>query len=139
VLALVIGVIWDARHLTIDAASSETSGRSLDLALGYTAFLLGLFGSALQGLSPHFQRKKFLLPILLVGFCITLWQIAEYLLIAFRRGNSDFDNQLWLKIASSTAISLVLALVFFLLLSYMSQLLKYKLNLTGTRHYRYGR
>lgn len=136
-LAFVTGLIWDADHLVYDPATEAgTAGplaTSLGLPFGYSILLFGLLGMLMQGIRPLFKARRLGLPILMVGFAVVLWRLAEYLIIVFRRGDPSFARDFWMEILGCAFLSLVAAPFLLYLLHKTAQLMRYQIHYEGFR------
>lgn len=139
VYAFGVGILWDARHLAMDAFEGDATSPNLDLPLGYTVLILGLCGSLMQGIRPLFRRGRFELPVLMVGIGVLLWLLAEYLFIAFRRGGASFPSDFWMKLGTTALFSLLIAPLLLFFLHQFAAWSKFKISYDGIATRTYGR
>lgn len=139
VYAFVAGLLWDARHLTIDASAGDSSSPNIDLPLGYTILIFGLCGSFMQGIRPLFRRGRFELPVIMVGVGILLWLLAEYLFIAFRRGSALFPVEFWMKLGTTSLFSLLLSPLLLFFLYALARWARFEISYDGIATRTYGR
>lgn len=149
-LALVAGLMWDARHVVfVEGAAPDpdplqaggmVDGMEVDLPFGCTIFLYGLLGSLMQGVRPLFRRGRWELPSVMIGFATLLLLLFEYLFINFRRGDFYFPVEVWHKILSSATLSMLIAPLVFLLLYRLADSSGYRIRYEGLARGRdYGR
>lgn len=137
-LAFVSGFIWDADALVYDYTNSqggESFSSSLGLPFGYSILLFGLLGMFMQGIRPKFKDGKLGFPIILVGLCIGVWRILEYLLLIFRRGAPAFNHGYWTELVGCIFLSLAVTPIIMFLLHKVARSLSYKIRYEGVRFY----
>ena len=146
-LALLGGLVWDARHLPpkadkgrsaemaeltqgLSAAESRAvSGQPLPF--GYNAALFGMLGAMMQGVRPLFKRGRWELPVLLVGVATFAWLLMEYLLLSFLRGSFYFRPELWTKLITCALLAMLAAPVMLYTLHTISRLLRFEERTEG--------
>ncbi len=109
VLAFVIGLAVDDRHMVVEEGSS--------VEFGYSILLYGLTGSLMQGVRPLFRRGRWELPLLLVGVATAVFLLLEWFLMSFRRrGEFYFPSALWYQVWTTALLSMLISpLLFFLI------------------------
>lgn len=138
-LAFFTGLLWDARHLSYASAGSESFGAGpAELALGYSILLFGLSGSVMQGIRPFFERGRLELPAVIIGLMTGVWLLLEYLFLIFRLGQPLFPETLWLKIGSTSLLSLLLAPIILFLFYWIARLTGYEIRYEGLSEQAYG-
>ncbi len=153
-LALLTGVIWDARHLPYppekaaitqkaDHLAGDTSVEKHsamgDLSLGYSILLFGVAGALMQGIRPLFKRGRWELPVIMVGIATMLWLLIEYLLMSFLRGSFEFDPNLWTKIITNSLLAMLVSPLLLFLLHTLAGLFNYEVRNVGLTYRYHGR
>ena len=148
-LALVTGVLWDARYLPMASDAGRASSAELgmtmadaaslgmgDLRFGYSILVFLLMGSLMQGVRPLFKRGRLELPVLMVGFATSAWLLLQYLLLTLLRGSFYFPAAMWLKLATDTMYAMFFSPVMFLTHHVLARVTSYEIKYDGLR-YRY--
>ncbi len=128
--AFTAGFLWDARyHLPVypaDAASGVLT--QAELPFGFTIFIFGITGALIQGIRPLFRRGRWELPVFMVGLCIALGLLIEYLILSFHRGGLEIPPELWWRLLMSGLFSALVSPFLLLLLSRLAVRMRYQLR-----------
>jgi cell shape-determining protein MreD len=151
-LAFITGLIWDARYLPLvtDASAGISSTLSLagqeasllsggQLAFGSSILIFALCGSLMQGIRPLFRRGRLELPILMIAVAVLLWLLTQYLIITFIRGSVSFPPAIWLKMITTTLLSVLAAPILLGFMLGTARLLNHEIRYDGLRKGFYGR
>jgi len=140
-LALLTGFIWDARYFVPVQVIQEVGvgqGGQLELPFGFTIFIFGLLGSLIQGVRPLFRRGRWELPVFLIGFCVSLGLLLEYMVISFQRGGLEVPPEFWWKILMTGLFTTLISPFLLLWFSRLADRVGYKIQMSGiTRKYTY--
>jgi len=133
-LAALTGFVWDARYLFPGLPDSAPAAG--DVAFGYSVLLCGMAGTFMQGIRPLFRRKRWGLPVLMVGFVTTLYLTLEYLLINFVRGGFFFPVEVWYKILTTSLLAMLVAPLLLFALYRLAKATGYRIRHEGI-YYRF--
>jgi hypothetical protein len=146
-LALLTGLLWDARHLPPPAFYTEDQAALAELAVndasvlaggqlpfGGSIILFALGGALMQGIRPMFSRRRMELPVLMVGVCVLMWLLLQFLVMTFLRGSFSFPFAVWSKMITSSLLSMLVAPALFLFLHGLAGLLRHEIRLDGLQN-----
>lgn len=143
-MALVTGVLWDARYLPLAAGqhgsanlldlSNPASGELVDMGIGVSVLLFGVMGAMMQGIRPLFKKGRLELPVLMVGFAMAGWLLIQYLLMTFMRGSFFFPAGVWSKIVTDSLLAMLAAPLIFLMLHVLARVTRYEIKYEGLRY-----
>ncbi len=109
VLAFAAGFLWDAQNALGPAGGDPDVYPPVGaLRFGYSIVLYGLMGLLMQGIQPWFRRGRWQLSVAFGAITLFLYQAAEYLLLAFVRG----DLMLSRSVAGQMALTCMLTMFF---------------------------
>lgn len=134
-LALVTGLIWDARyHIPVypDEATLGMLTQS-EIPFGFTILLFGIMGALIQGVRPLFRRGRWELPVFMIGLCTGLTLLIEYLVISFQRGGLEISMELWWKLLMTALFSSLVSPFLLLLLSRVADRMRYRIRTEGLK------
>jgi hypothetical protein len=134
-LALVTGLIWDARyHIPVypDEATLGMLTQS-EIPFGFTILLFGIMGALIQGVRPLFRRGRWELPVFMIGLCTGLTLLTEYLVISFQRGGLEISMELWWKLLMTALFSSLVSPFLLLLLSRVADRMRYRIRTEGLK------
>lgn len=117
-LAFVCGFLTDAQNtLGAHGGAPEVYTRPVEqLRFGYSILLYGVMGYLMHGIQPLFRQGRWQFSAMLSGVAVFLYLLGEYLLINFIRGGFAFNQAVVLKIACTSALTMIFSpLVFWLL------------------------
>jgi hypothetical protein len=123
-LAVCAGLMWDSLHVLMESNGEEIS---MEVAMGWSIVLYAILGTFMNGFRPLFQRGRWEIHCLLIGFCTSIAVLAEYLMLTFRRDPVVFvfDKEVWWRIGGAGIIAALLSPFFFLALNYLAHLVGY--------------
>lgn len=128
--ALGAGFLWDARyHMPIyppDAIGGVLV--QAELPFGFTIFVFGITGSLIQGVRPFFRRGRWEFPVFMIGLCIAVGLLIEYLILSFHRGGLEIPPELWWKLLMTSLFSALVSPFLLLLLSRLADRTKYRIR-----------
>jgi len=113
-LAFCTGFMWDA----LVAAHAVDS--VIEIPLGWSIVFYAAFGAIMSGFRPLYQRGHgWEIHCLMCGPLISLFVLAEFLMITFRRGEFLFPQVIWWRIGGAGLIAIVIApVVYFIMHSF---------------------
>lgn len=113
ILAFFTGFFWDALMV-------QASDANVEIALGWSIILYAVLGAIMNGFRPLYQRGHgWEIHCLISGPLISLFVLAEYLMITFRRGDFIFPPVIWWRIGGAGLVATLLApVVYFILHSF---------------------
>lgn len=134
-LALVTGLIWDARYHVPIYPDETTLGllTQSEIPFGFTILLFGLMGALIQGVRPLFRRGRWELPVFMIGLCTGLTLLTEYLVISFQRGGLEISVELWWKLLMTALFSSLVSPFLLLLLSRVADRMRYRIRTEGLK------
>ena len=91
----------------------------------------------MQGVQPLFQQGKWHVSVLVTGVALFLYLAVELLLLSFVRGSIIVSQGTFKFIFFSSAITMALSPLIFLLLSKFAELYKYQIRYRGLRSNRH--
>jgi hypothetical protein len=155
-LALLTGLFWDALTMALPLAPetvatagllSETGeimnitsqSVGMDLPLGYSAILLALFGSLLQGVRPLFGKGRWELPLLMIGLAVFLLLLAENLVLSLFRLRFAFPTALWIKMVTEAILVMSIAPLIIFFIHKFARWTKYQIPTGSPIRRTYGR
>lgn len=143
--ALLTGFMMDAKNVVqftdldvIQAAANlgvvlPKSGGTF----GFSIFLLGLFGSLMQGIRPLFRRGRWEMALIMCGVGTFLYLLFEYLWINFRRGGFYFPVSIWKYIFTTALLSTAVAPLAFYLIHRLARTCGYHIRLEAMAYRRW--
>lgn len=116
-LAFLGGFLWDAQNaLGPQGGDPEVYTPLGSLHFGYSIVLYALMGMLMQGIRPLFQRGRWQVSVVLAGIALFLYLLAEYLLLAFVRGDLMLSFPIVRQMVLSSGMTMFFApLVLFVL------------------------
>jgi hypothetical protein len=134
-LALVTGLIWDARYHVPVYPDEATLGMltQSEIPFGFTILLFGIMGALIQGVRPLFRRGRWELPVFMIGLCTGLTLLIEYLVISFQRGGLEVSMELWWKLLMTALFSSLVSPFLLLLLSHVADRMRYRIRTEGLK------
>lgn len=135
--AFATGFVWDARYyIPIYAGDSLAGGGILaqtELPFGFTIFVFGITGALVQGVRPLFRRGRWEFPVLMIGVCISLGLLLEYLAISFHRGGLEIPPELWFKLLMTGLFSSLVSPFLLLWLARIAARTRFRLQEEGSK------
>lgn len=128
--ALLAGFLWDARY-HVPVVSPEAAAdaiTSAELPFGFTIFILGLTGALIQGVRPLFRRGRWELPVFMIGLCIVIGLLLQYLAISFHRGGLETPPELVWKLIMSGLFSALISPFLLLLLTRLADRTRFRIR-----------
>ncbi len=122
--AFLVGVLWDAGHMPALGTGTELNPGN-DLPMGYSVFLFALMGSLMQGVRPLFQRRQWLLPMLMAMLATVILLFLEYIVLTLRRGDPQFPMEVLRKIVYTGLVTAPSVILFGILLLKIADLTRY--------------
>ncbi|MEP4079306.1 hypothetical protein [Haloferula sp.] len=134
-LAFVCGFLTDAQNIIAPhGGDPEVYTRPVEqLRFGYSIVLYGVMGYLMHGIQPLFRQGQWQFSAMLSGVAIFLYLLAEYLLITFIRGGMIANQAVVLKIACSSAITMVFSPLVFWLIFRLADWSRYTIRFEGLK------
>jgi hypothetical protein len=112
---LMLGLAFFAGFL-LDAFTVQVIGAKVEIAFGWSILLYAVLAAIMHGLRPLFMRGRWEVHCILTGLCTSTILLAQYLMIAFRRGSLVFTREVWWQIGGPGLLAMLMApLVFYVL------------------------
>ena len=134
-LAFVCGFLTDAQNIIgRHGGDPEVYLRPVEqLRFGYSIVLYGVMGYLMHGIQPLFRQGQWQFSAMLSGVAVFLYLLGEYLLINFIRGGLVLNQTVLIKIACSSAITMVFSPLIFWLLFRLADKSRYTIRFDGLR------
>ncbi len=117
-LAFVCGFLWDAQNaLGLQGGDPDVYPPLGSLRFGYSILLYGMMGLLMQGIQPWFRRGRWQISVVFGALALFLYLFAEYLLLAFVRGDLALSRSIVVQMALTCALTMFFAPPVFLMLS----------------------
>jgi hypothetical protein len=111
--------------LLLDALTVQVIGGKVEISMGSSILLYAVLGGIMHGLRPLFARGRWEVHCILSGVCTSLIILAQYLMIAFRRGSLVFTRDIWWQIGGPGLIAMALAPIVFWFLHWIARMTAY--------------
>ena len=111
--------------LLLDALTVQVIGGKVEISAGSSILLYAILAGIMHGLRPLFARGRWEVHCILSGVCTSLILLAQYLMIAFRRGSLVFSRETWWQIGGPGLIAMALAPIFFWFLQWIARMTAY--------------
>ncbi|MGB6219698.1 hypothetical protein [Haloferula sp.] len=134
-LAFVCGFLSDAQNtLGPHGGDPEVYTRPVEqLRFGYSIVIYGIMGYLMHGIQPLFRQGQWQFSAMLSGVAVFLYLMGEYLLINFIRGGFVMNQTVLLKIACSSAITMIFSPLVFWLLFRLADWSRYTIRFEGLK------
>ena len=100
----------------LDTVTVQALGPRVEISIGWSILLYAVLAAIMHGLRPLFIRGRWEVHCIMSGVCTSAILLAQYLMIAFRRGSLVFSREAWWQIGGPGVIAMLMApLVFWLL------------------------
>jgi len=117
-LAFLGGFLWDAQNaLGPPGGDPEVYTPLGSLRFGTSIVLYAMMGLLMQGIRPLFQRGRWQVSIPIAGFALFLYLLAEYLLLAFVRGDLMLSFPILRQMVLSSGMTMIFAPIILLILT----------------------
>jgi len=122
-LAFVCGFLWDAQNaLGPQGGDPDIYPPLGSLHFGYSILLYGGMGLLMQGIQPWFRRGRWRISVVFGALALFLYLFAEYMLLAFVRGEVALSRSIVVQMALTCALTMLFAPPVFSMLSKLEQL-----------------
>ncbi len=109
-LAFVCGFLWDAQNaLGPQGGDPDIYPPVGSLRFGYSILLYGGMGLLMQGIRPWFRRGRWQISVLFGAIALFLYLFAEYMLLAFVRGDLALSRPIVVQMALTCALTMLFA------------------------------
>ncbi|MEM1084674.1 MAG: hypothetical protein AAGI48_11240 [Verrucomicrobiota bacterium] len=134
-LAFVCGFLTDAQNVIgPHGGDAEVYTHPVEhLRFGYSIVLYGIMGYLMHGIQPLFQQGRWQFSAMLSGIAVFLYLMSEYFLINFIRGDFVVNPTVQLRIACSSALTMVFSPLVFWLLFRLADWSGYRIKLEGIK------
>lgn len=134
-LAFVCGFLTDAQNVIgPHGGDQEVYTRPVEhLRFGYSIVLYGIMGYLMHGIQPLFRQGRWQFSAMLSGIAVFLYLLAEYFLINFVRGDFVVNSTVHLRIACSSALTMIFSPLVFWLLFRLADRSGYTIRLEGIK------
>jgi cell shape-determining protein MreD len=134
-LAFVCGFLTDAQNtMGAHGGDPEIYTRPVEqLRFGYSILLYGVMGYLMHGIQPLFRQGRWQFSAMLSGVAVFLYLLGEYLLINFIRGGLTMNQTVVLKVACSSAITMIFSPLIFWLLFRLAEWSGYTIRFDGLK------
>lgn len=134
-LAFICGFLSDAQNtLGPHGGAPEIYTRPVEqLRFGYSIVIYGIMGYLMHGIQPLFRQGQWQFSAMLSGVAVFLYLMGEYLLINFIRGGFVMNQTVLLKIACSSAITMIFSPLVFWLLFRLADWSRYTIRFEGLK------
>lgn len=129
-LAFTGGFLWDAQcTLAPHGGDALIYTQKVEaLRFGYSILLFGAMGFLMQGIQPLFRKGKWHISALLSGIAIGLYLLAELMVITFVRGDFTFTRGMFLKIVSTSLLTMFFSPLVFAVLFLLARVCGHSIN-----------
>ena len=122
-LAFVCGFLWDAQNaLGPQGGDPDIYPQVGSLRFGYSILLYGGMGFLMQGIRPWFKRGRWQISVIFGAIALFLYLFAEYMLLAFVRGDLALSRTIVVQMALTCALTMFFAPPVFSMLSKLEQM-----------------
>lgn len=138
-LAFVCGFLTDAQNVLgplgdMEKIDPEVYARPVEqLRFGYSILLYGVMGFLMHGIQPLFRQGQWQFSAMLSGVAVFLYLLAEYLLINFIRGGLVINQSVMLKIACSSAVTMIFSPLIFWVIFRLADKSRYVIRFDGLK------
>src|SRR5215813_15338972 len=101
---LFVLVFWAG--FLLDAVTAQVIGSHVEISFGSSILLYAVLAGIMHGLRPLFARGRWEVHCIVSGVCTSLILLAQYLMIAFRRGSLVFSRETWWQIGGPGLIAM---------------------------------
>ena len=121
---LMLGLSFFAGFL-LDMLTVQVIGAKVEIALGWSILLYAVLAAIMHGLRPLYLRGRWEGHCILTGVCTSLILLAQYLMIAFRRGSLVFNREVWWQIGGPGLLAMLMAPLLFFILHFIGRATAY--------------
>jgi len=106
----------------LDTVTVQALGPRVEISIGWSILLYAVLAAIMHGLRPLFIRGRWEVHCIMSGVCTSAILLAQYLMIAFRRGSLVFSREAWWQIGGPGVIAMLMAPLAFWLLHSLGRL-----------------
>lgn len=106
----------------LDTMTVQVLGQGVEISLGWSILLYAVLAAIMHGLRPLFVRGRWEVHCIMSGVCTSAILLAQYLMIAFRRGSLVFTRESWWQISGPGVMAMLMAPLAFWLLHSLARL-----------------
>ena len=106
----------------LDTVTVQVLGPRVEISIGWSILLYAVLAAIMHGLRPLFIRGRWEVHCIMSGVCTSAILLAQYLMIAFRRGSLVFSREAWWQIGGPGVIAMLMAPLAFWLLHSLGRL-----------------
>jgi hypothetical protein len=106
----------------LDTVTVQALGPRVEISMGWSILLYAVLAAIMHGLRPLFIRGRWEVHCIMSGLCTSAILLAQYLMIAFRRGSLVFSREAWWQIGGPGVIAMLMAPLAFWLLHSLGRL-----------------
>ena len=106
----------------LDTVTVQALGPRVEISIGWSILLYAVLAAIMHGLRPLFIRGRWEVHCIMTGLCTSAILLAQYLMIAFRRGSLVFSREAWWQIGGPGVIAMLMAPLAFWLLHSLGRL-----------------
>lgn len=111
--------------LMLDLTTVQVLGGKVEIAVGWSILLYAFLAGIMHGLRPLFLRGRWEVHCIMTGVCTSLILLAQYLMIAFRRGSIEFTKEAWWQIGGPGLLAMLMAPLVFWILTMLARATRY--------------
>lgn len=106
----------------LDTVTVQVLGQTVEISLGWSILLYAVLAAIMHGLRPLFIRGRWEVHCIMSGLCTSAILLAQYFMIAFRRGSLVFSREAWWQIAGPGVMAMLMAPLAFWLLHSLARM-----------------
>ena len=106
----------------LDTVTVQALGPRVEISIGWSILLYAVLAAIMHGLRPLFIRGRWEVHCIMTGLCTSAILLAQYLMIAFRRGSLVFSREAWWQIGGPGVIAMLMAPLLFWFLHSLGRL-----------------
>lgn len=107
----------------LDTVTVQAIGPQVEISIGWSILLYAVLAAIMHGLRPLFIRGRWEVHCIMSGLCTSAILLAQYLMIAFRRGSLVFTREAWWQIGGPGVMAMLMAPLAFWLLHSLGRLM----------------
>jgi len=107
----------------LDVVTAQPLGSQVEISIGWSILLYAVLAAIMHGLRPLFIRGRWEVHCIMSGLCTSAILLAQYFMIAFRRGSLVFTREAWWQIGGPGVMAMLMAPLVFWLLHSLGRLL----------------
>jgi hypothetical protein len=106
----------------LDTITVQVLGQTVEISLGWSILLYGVLAAIMHGLRPLFIRGRWEVHCIMSGLCTSAILLAQYFMIAFRRGSLVFTREAWWQIGGPGVMAMLMAPLAFWFLHWLARM-----------------